>query len=100
MQYFGTVQIGTPEKFKVVFDTGSFVFWVPDAACKDYACKKHNQFKVHSSKSGEILGVKNGVVSMAYIKYGTGSMVGVRASDTVRSGRSPYLTTACWWRPR
>jgi hypothetical protein len=87
MQYFGTVQIGTPpEKFKVVFDTGSFVFWVPDAACKDYACKKHHQFKVHSSKSGEILGVKNGVVSLAYIKYGTGSMMGVRASDKIKIG--------------
>jgi len=87
MQYFGNIQLGTPAKtFKVVFDTGSFILWVPDSVCKGYACQHHNQFAVHDSKSGEILGVKNGVVTMAYIKYGTGSMYGVRASDTVKVG--------------
>merc|ERR1711988_344534 len=87
MQYFGNIQMGTPaQTFKVVFDTGSFILWVPDSVCKGYACQHHNQFAVHDSKSGEILGVKNGVVSMAYIKYGTGSMYGVRASDTVKVG--------------
>jgi len=87
MQYYGEVSLGTPsKKFKVVFDTGSFIFWVPDAACPDLACKKHDQFKVHQSKSGEILGLKNGMVTQAFIKYGTGSMVGVRASDKVGIG--------------
>jgi len=88
MQYYGNVKIGTPAKtFKVVFDTGSFVLWVPDSVCKGFACETHNQFAVHQSKTGEILGVnKAGQVSMAYIKYGTGSMFGVRASDTVQVG--------------
>jgi len=87
MQYYGTVSLGTPaRKFKVVFDTGSFIFWVPDAACKDSACQKHHTFKVHQSKSGEILGLKNGMVTQAFIKYGTGSMVGVRAADKVGIG--------------
>jgi len=84
MQYYGEVSLGTPaKKFKVVFDTGSFIFWVPDAACPDMACRKHNQFKVHQSKSGEILGMKHGMVTQSYIKYGTGSMIGVRAADQV-----------------
>jgi len=87
MQYFGNVQIGTPEKsFKVVFDTGSFVLWVPDSLCKGTSCQEHSRFEVHDSSSGELLGVKNGMVGLSYIKYGTGSMSGVRAADTVRIG--------------
>lgn len=88
MQYFGNIQMGTPaQTFKVVFDTGSFILWVPDSVCKGYACQHHHQFAVHDSKSGEILGIKKGgVVTMAYIKYGTGSMYGVRAADTVKVG--------------
>merc|ERR1712054_21324 len=83
MQYFGHIQVGTPPKtFKVVFDTGSFVLWVPDATCKGAACKGHRRFSVHDSRSGKVLGVtKEDKVPMAYIKYGTGSMLGVRASD-------------------
>jgi len=87
MQYFGYVEIGTPpKKFKVVFDTGSFVLWVPDSVCKEYTCKEHARFKVHESSSGQLLGVKDGTVKLSYIKYGTGSMYGVRASDTVQVG--------------
>ena len=41
MQYFGEVRLGTPEKkFRVVFDTGSFILWVPDVACEGFACAR------------------------------------------------------------
>jgi len=88
MQYYGQIRIGTPAKtFKVVFDTGSFVLWVPDTTCKGEACQEHKRFSVHDSKTGQVLGItKTGKVPMAYIKYGTGSMLGVRASDTVNIG--------------
>jgi len=87
LQYYGRIQLGTPaEKFKVVFDTGSFILWVSDAVCKVKSCKMHRRFKVHSSKSGEILGIANGRVAQTMIKYGTGSMIGVRASDKVKIG--------------
>jgi len=87
MQYYGTVSIGTPaQSFNVVFDTGSFILWVPDVACKGFACKTHKKFAVHSSKTGEVLTVTKDMVKLAYIKYGTGSMVGIKAADAVRVG--------------
>jgi hypothetical protein len=87
MQYYGDVRIGTPEQtFRVVFDTGSFILWVPDVACKGFACETHSRFAVHNSKTGQVLNVQKDMVKLAYIKYGTGSMVGIKASDTVRVG--------------
>lgn len=87
MQYFGQVHIGTPSQpFRVVFDTGSYILWVPDVACTGFACETHHKFAVHESSTGTILDVKKDLVKLAYIKYGTGSMVGVKASDTVRVG--------------
>jgi saccharopepsin len=87
MQYFGEVHIGTPSQpFRVVFDTGSYILWVPDVACTGFACKTHHKFAVHKSTTGSILDVKKDLVKLAYIKYGTGSMVGVKAADTVRVG--------------
>jgi len=87
MQYFGEVQIGTPSHpFRVVFDTGSFILWVPDVACTGFACETHSRFAVHNSKTGQVLDVKKELVKLAYIKYGTGSMVGVKIADQVQVG--------------
>merc|ERR1711959_537407 len=87
MQYYGQVRIGTPaQSFNAVFDTGSFILWVPDVACKGFACETHSRFAVHSSATGQVLDVRKDLVKLAYIKYGTGSMVGVKATDTVRVG--------------
>merc|ERR1711871_1830678 len=87
MQYFGEVNIGTPAKpFRVVFDTGSFILWVPDVACDGFACATHQKFAIHDSHTGKVLDVKKDLVKLSYIKYGTGSMVGVKASDTVKVG--------------
>jgi len=85
-QYYGTVQVGTPPKpFTVVFDTGSSVLWVPDAACTSNACTTHNQFRLHASSTGKLLGDAD-TVKEAKIEYGTGSMTGVEATDVVQVG--------------
>jgi hypothetical protein len=89
MQYFGEVMIGTPaKKFRVVFDTGSYILWVPDVACNGFACETHHKFAVSESQTGQVLDVTdpNTLVKLSYIKYGTGSMVGVKATDTVQVG--------------
>lgn len=85
-QYYGSVFLGTPSKqFTVVFDTGSSVLWVPDASCTSDACNTHNQFRLAHSTSGKLLGDAD-TVKEAKIQYGTGSMTGVEAVDTVKVG--------------
>merc|ERR1711988_1911189 len=87
MQYFGEISIGDPKKtFRVVFDTGSYILWVPDVACEGFACETHSRYAIHDSDTGEVLNVQKDLVKLSYIKYGTGSMVGVKASDTVKVG--------------
>jgi hypothetical protein len=77
VEYYGNVGIGD-QKFQVVFDTGSGIFWVPGEKCHAEACKMHEQLKMSKK-----IKVEHGDVD---IRYGTGHMTGQRAVSDVHVG--------------
>ncbi|KAH0618725.1 hypothetical protein JD844_018168 [Phrynosoma platyrhinos] len=77
-EYYGTIYIGTPpQKFEVVFDTGSSNLWVPSIYCSDTACQNHPTFNPSQSST-----FQSAHQTMS-IQYGTGSMEGILGYDTV-----------------
>jgi len=80
-QYFGEIALGTPpQKFKVVFDTGSSNLWVPSHSCWSIPCWIHNTYR--SSKSTSFN--KNG--TNLEIRYGSGAIKGFFSNDHVSLG--------------
>ena len=79
-EYYGEVDIGSPpQKFTVIYDTGSSNLWVPSKSCDN--CKKTGG-KYDSTKSTSY--TKNGQ-SFA-LQYGTGSCNGFLSSDLTTLG--------------
>ncbi|KAK1439819.1 hypothetical protein QVD17_05641 [Tagetes erecta] len=81
-QYYGEIGVGTPpQKFTVIFDTGSSNLWVPSAKCYfSVACLVHSKYKSSQSSSYK----KNG--KSAAIQYGTGSISGFFSQDVITVG--------------
>ncbi|KAG8385764.1 hypothetical protein BUALT_Bualt03G0079200 [Buddleja alternifolia] len=81
-QYFGEIGVGTPpQKFTVIFDTGSSNLWVPSAKCYfSVPCYFHSKYKSSQSKTYK----KNG--KPAAIQYGTGAISGFFSEDNVKVG--------------
>ncbi|MCL7034435.1 hypothetical protein MKW94_018689 [Papaver nudicaule] len=81
-QYFGEIGVGTPpQKFTVIFDTGSSNLWVPSAKCYlSVSCFFHAKYKSSASKTYK----KNG--KSAAIQYGTGAISGFFSEDSVQIG--------------
>lgn len=81
-QYFGEIGIGTPpQKFTVIFDTGSSNLWVPSAKCYfSVPCFFHSKYKSSQSSTYR----KNG--KSAAIHYGTGAISGFFSEDNVKVG--------------
>ncbi|XP_075061437.1 cathepsin E-A-like [Mixophyes fleayi] len=78
-QYYGVISIGTPpQKFNVVFDTGSSNFWIPSSFCISEACNVHKKFSSYLSTSYKHIG------TTFSIHYGTGQLVGITGKDTLQ----------------
>ncbi|NXY06747.1 PEPC protein, partial [Pteruthius melanotis] len=77
--YFGEISIGEPpQKFSVLFDTGSSNLWVPSMDCKSPACFNHAKFKPGDSATFSPDG-------RSYtVSYGSGSVTIVLGYDTLR----------------
>ncbi|NXI97417.1 PEPC protein, partial [Psophia crepitans] len=77
--YFGEISIGTPpQKFLVLFDTGSSNLWVPSTYCQAPACFNHAKFKPDKSSTF----IYNGQTHN--ISYGSGTLTAVLGYDTLR----------------
>ncbi|CAK9188155.1 unnamed protein product [Ilex paraguariensis] len=81
-QYYGEIGIGSPpQKFTVIFDTGSSNLWVPSSKCYfSIACWFHSKYKASRSSSY----TKNG--KSCSIHYGSGSVSGFFSQDNVEVG--------------
>ncbi|MQM10793.1 hypothetical protein Taro_043691 [Colocasia esculenta] len=81
-QYYGEIGVGTPpQKFTVIFDTGSSNLWVPSSKCYfSVACYFHSKYKSSQSNTYK----KNG--KSAEIHYGTGAISGFFSQDYVKVG--------------
>lgn len=52
LQYYGEVEVGTPpQKFTVIFDTGSGHLLLPSERCDSEACAKHKRFLAKNSST-------------------------------------------------
>ncbi|CAI0625949.1 unnamed protein product, partial [Linum tenue] len=82
-QYYGEIGVGTPpQKFTVIFDTGSSNLWVPSAKCYfSVSCFLHAKYKSSQSSTYQ----KNG--KSAEIQYGTGAIAGFFSVDHVKVGK-------------
>ncbi|XXG67822.1 hypothetical protein AAC387_Pa06g1079 [Persea americana] len=81
-QYYGEIGIGSPpQKFSVIFDTGSSNMWVPSSQCYlSIACYFHAKYKSSVSSTYK----ENG--KPAAIQYGSGSISGFLSQDNVQVG--------------
>ncbi|XP_076945639.1 aspartic proteinase oryzasin-1-like [Bidens hawaiensis] len=81
-QYFGEIGIGTPpQKFKVIFDTGSANLWIPSSECiSSVSCFLHSKYESSHSSTYKANG------RPAAIHYGSESISGYFSKDTVEVG--------------
>jgi len=79
LSYYGPISVGTPpQKFQVIYDTGSSNLWVPSTSCKN--CGKHAEYDSTKSSTYQ----KNG--TKFYIQYGSGPVSGFESKDSVEVG--------------
>jgi hypothetical protein len=96
--YTGLVEVGTPpQRFSVVYDTGSSNLWVPDSTCNTQTypeCAVQPRYRNASSSTF----VNNCSCAdtqgcLLFLPYGSGTVLGSLSTDTVRVGGAVLPTT-------
>ncbi|OWK17611.1 PAG2, partial [Cervus elaphus hippelaphus] len=83
MAYTINITIGTPpQEFSVIIDTSSSDLWVSFIHCQAPSCSKHLRYNPKTSSS-----FQSDEGKPIKLSYGSGSITGVLATDTVRMGR-------------
>jgi hypothetical protein len=95
-EYFGEVTVGSPpQKFTVVFDTGSGNLLLPSKECVDDACTNHKQFNPAASSTALQIAYadapstavsEDGSRDVVTITFGTGEITGVYVRDRICLG--------------
>ena len=81
-QYYGVVHIGTPpQKFEVIYDTGSSNLWVPEVGCVHCGYKFFNGGKSKYDPARSSTFVENDTDFA--IQYGSGAVTGKFQEDSV-----------------
>lgn len=79
--YYGEISIGTPpQKFNVIFDTGSSDLWIVSSLCNTDVCATHKKFDSISSNTYEGEDEEDEI----QVDYGTGHMEGRLGKDIIR----------------
>lgn len=105
LQYFGEVSIGNPpQKFVVIFDTGSGHLMVPSVKCDSPACGKHRRFMPNASSTYMTVGWADNPLVPAkddsdrdtlIVNFAMGDAVGQYSRDTVcLGGQKTFCATA------
>jgi len=105
LQYYGEVEVGTPpQKFTVIFDTGSGHLLVPSGQCDSEACRLHKKFAAKNSSTAMPVGWADEPLKRAedetdrdtkVINFASGDAVGQFTRDRVCLGGSTlFCTTA------
>lgn len=71
-----------PQKFKVIFDTGSSNLWVQSNLCRTPGCMQHNGFD-HTKSMSFRKHYVNDKIPVFSIRYGTGKITGEFVKDVV-----------------
>jgi len=80
-QYYGTVQLGTPQQdLRVIYDSGSSNLWVSNIKPGLFSLSKHNYYDHKKSSSY----VQNGTTFA--IEYGSGPVAGEYSADIMSIG--------------
>jgi hypothetical protein len=106
LQYYGEVTVGTPpQKFVVIFDTGSGHLMIPSGKCDSPACAKHRRFVDNSSSTAVAIGWPDAPLKAVdpndadrdtmIVNFAMGEATGQYARDTICLGTgTPYCATA------
>lgn len=93
--YFGSIYVGLPEpqRFTVVFDTGSAHLLLPSLACASDTCLRHRRYDKRASNTvvdidsdGSVVAAGATARDMVAINFGTGEVYGPMAQEVVCLG--------------